>query len=233
MVFEREDEALKVQETLSKRFSRFGLTLHPEKTRLIRFTPRSDPGRSRARKWLRLPRVHVLREAEPCRRLVSPDEDLQQVDDPRSPEHGLVAPPESTPSDPGAAQGLGDPSPWALRLLRDPVQPGSMLDAPMACRTTLEEVAESPLPAPLDDLVRVQQAAETVPTSSTSSTPTGAAESVDCEPRLGAGCGSPARPDLMGASPATGWSTRPWARVSPGSGTSTYGAPGKAWEEGR
>ena len=52
----------------------------------------------------------------------------------------------------------------------------------MACRTTLEEVAESPLPAPLDDLVRVQQAAETVPTSSTSSTPTGAAESVDCEP---------------------------------------------------
>ena len=139
-------------------------------------------GRSRARKWLRLPRVHVLREAEPCRRLVSPDEDLQQVDDPRSPEHGSVAPPESTPSDPGAAQGLGDPSPWALRLLRDPVQPGSMLDAPMACRTTLEEVAESPLPAPLDDLVRVQQAAETVPTSSTSSTPTGAAESVDCEP---------------------------------------------------
>lgn len=44
MVFEREDEALKVQETLSKRFSRFGLTLHPEKTRLIRFTPPSDPG---------------------------------------------------------------------------------------------------------------------------------------------------------------------------------------------
>jgi group II intron reverse transcriptase/maturase len=37
--FEREDDARKVAEVLPKRFARFGLTLHPDKTRLIRYEP--------------------------------------------------------------------------------------------------------------------------------------------------------------------------------------------------
>lgn len=37
MVFADEQSALRVKEVLSKRFARFGLTLHPEKTRLIDF----------------------------------------------------------------------------------------------------------------------------------------------------------------------------------------------------
>jgi len=37
MVFEHEDDARRVQEVLPKRFARFGLTIHPEKTRLVRF----------------------------------------------------------------------------------------------------------------------------------------------------------------------------------------------------
>lgn len=38
IVFKREDDARKVQDVLPKRFGKYGLTLHPEKTRLIRFT---------------------------------------------------------------------------------------------------------------------------------------------------------------------------------------------------
>ena len=38
MVFEREEDARRVMEVLPKRFSKHGLTLHAEKTRLVRFT---------------------------------------------------------------------------------------------------------------------------------------------------------------------------------------------------
>jgi group II intron reverse transcriptase/maturase len=37
IVFEREDDARRVMEVLPKRFARFGLTLHPDKTRLLDF----------------------------------------------------------------------------------------------------------------------------------------------------------------------------------------------------
>jgi RNA-directed DNA polymerase len=37
IVFAREDDARRVMEVLPKRFGKYGLTLHPEKTRLVRF----------------------------------------------------------------------------------------------------------------------------------------------------------------------------------------------------
>ena len=43
VVCEREDEARKVMDVLPKRFGRFGLTLHPDKTRLVRFVRPSRP----------------------------------------------------------------------------------------------------------------------------------------------------------------------------------------------
>lgn len=45
--FTREDDARRVMEVLPKRFGRFGLTIHPEKTRLVEFCPpdvRKTPG---------------------------------------------------------------------------------------------------------------------------------------------------------------------------------------------
>jgi RNA-directed DNA polymerase len=43
--FEREDDARRIAEVLPKRFAKYGLTLHPDKTRLLRFTrPGSDGG---------------------------------------------------------------------------------------------------------------------------------------------------------------------------------------------
>lgn len=39
LVFQRESDARRVLEVLAKRFSRYGLHLHPDKTRLVRFEP--------------------------------------------------------------------------------------------------------------------------------------------------------------------------------------------------
>ena len=38
----REDDAQRIMEVLPKRMSKYGLTVHPEKTRLVRFTPPED-----------------------------------------------------------------------------------------------------------------------------------------------------------------------------------------------
>ncbi len=45
MGFEREDDARRVLAVLPKRFARFGLTIHPEKTRLLEFYPPARTGR--------------------------------------------------------------------------------------------------------------------------------------------------------------------------------------------
>ncbi len=43
MLFEREDDARRVMAVLAKRFAKYGLRLHPEKTRLLRFHRPSSP----------------------------------------------------------------------------------------------------------------------------------------------------------------------------------------------
>lgn len=49
LCFEREDDARRVLDVLGQRLERFGLTLHPEKTRLVRFTRPSGKGGGRPR----------------------------------------------------------------------------------------------------------------------------------------------------------------------------------------
>lgn len=44
MVFQNRNDAERVLEVLPKRLGRYGLTLHPEKTRLVRFRPGNTPG---------------------------------------------------------------------------------------------------------------------------------------------------------------------------------------------
>lgn len=45
LIFEKEEDAKRVMDVLAKRFARYGLTLHPEKTRLVRFErPRGPKG---------------------------------------------------------------------------------------------------------------------------------------------------------------------------------------------
>jgi len=49
LVFEKREDAEKVFEVLPKRFERFGLRLHPEKTRLVHFKPPEDSDGGRRR----------------------------------------------------------------------------------------------------------------------------------------------------------------------------------------
>jgi group II intron reverse transcriptase/maturase len=44
LAFEREDDAKRVEEALHRRLQKYGLSLHPDKTRLIAFRPPEDPG---------------------------------------------------------------------------------------------------------------------------------------------------------------------------------------------
>jgi group II intron reverse transcriptase/maturase len=46
MGFERQDDAERVMAVLPKRFARYGLTIHPEKTRLLEFLPPERTGRT-------------------------------------------------------------------------------------------------------------------------------------------------------------------------------------------
>ena len=61
LVFEREEDARRVLAVLSQRFARYGLRLHPEKTRLVDFrSPPREGQAPAARAQLRAARVHPL-----------------------------------------------------------------------------------------------------------------------------------------------------------------------------
>jgi group II intron reverse transcriptase/maturase len=50
LVFEREEDAKRVMAVLAKRFAKYGLTLHPDKTRLVDFRSPSRTGRGRSQR---------------------------------------------------------------------------------------------------------------------------------------------------------------------------------------
>ena len=50
MLFEKEEDARRVEAVLSKRFEKYGLKLHPEKTRLVRFSRTTQLAAS-GRRW--------------------------------------------------------------------------------------------------------------------------------------------------------------------------------------
>jgi RNA-directed DNA polymerase len=65
--FQYREDAEKVLQVLAKRFERFGLTLHPEKTRLVAFGAsgpgESDPDEDQNRNF-RLPRLQCAAETQ-------------------------------------------------------------------------------------------------------------------------------------------------------------------------
>src|SRR5688572_17506409 len=67
LCFQYREDAERVLDVLSKRFAKYGLTLHPEKTRLVAFRTLGDaegPQRATAGD-LRFPRLHACVCAQP------------------------------------------------------------------------------------------------------------------------------------------------------------------------
>ena len=75
MGFEREDDARRVYEVLFKRFARFGLRIHPEKTRLLPFFP---AGYARPGGNVHVPWLHACLERLPAGRALHAAADRQQ-----------------------------------------------------------------------------------------------------------------------------------------------------------
>ena len=164
--FERQDDARRVWEVLGRRFERFGLRLHPDKTRLLPFgrPDKDDPSgkgpatfdllgftlywrRARTGTWVpalktrkaRLRRA-ILAAAAWCR------DHRHQTGQ-------------------GAARGAHEAPPRPLQLLRRQRQPAQPAGADRASGAGLAQVAEPAWPAKADELDEVQGRAAGVPAS--------------------------------------------------------------------
>ena len=121
----REDDARRIMEVLPKRMSKYGLTVHPEKTRLVRFQPpQASDSETEGReppdtKDIRLSGVHPLLGPIPARRMGGQTEDGEEPT--QACVHsavGMVSK-ESAPSDQGTAPEAHAKAARPLRVLRD------------------------------------------------------------------------------------------------------------------
>jgi RNA-directed DNA polymerase len=117
--FEREDDAKRVMEVLPRRFERYGLKLHPDKTRLLPFgrPDDRDPG-GQGSGDLRLPRLHALLAAKPIGSMEAGHGDTQGA--PSTGHHGRrrLLPTPSAPAGQGTARRAQTTHRRALQLLR-------------------------------------------------------------------------------------------------------------------
>ena len=121
----REDDAKRIMDVLPKRMSKYGLTVHPEKTRLVRFEPpRADRLRNRGTgptrtEDIRLSGIYPLLGTIPARRMGGQTEDGEQPTQACVSSAVGVVPKESARSDQGTAPEARAKAARPLRVLRD------------------------------------------------------------------------------------------------------------------
>jgi len=165
--FACEEDARRVLDVLPKRFGKYGLTLHPDKTRLVAFRPPSGP-----RQWfwcgpparnVRPAGVHPLlgplaegelggQALHGCWPTPAGDLDDRSV--------VPVAPPSS---DPGPASDAESEAAWSLCVLRNHGQRRSVAPLPGRGAARLAEVAVAPLVGRRPLLGRLQRLAAALP----------------------------------------------------------------------
>ena len=120
LVFEREEDARRVLAVLSKRFAKYGLRLHPEKTRLVDFRspPRAGRRRLATRAQLRAAGVHSLLGALQEGALGSATQDGQGPFYPCVTGNWSLVPSASSLAGGGPASGITSQAKGSLRLLR-------------------------------------------------------------------------------------------------------------------
>ena len=197
LVFEREEDARRVLAVLSKRFAKYGLRLHPEKTRLVDFRspPRRRAGRLATRAQLRVAGVHSLLGTLQEGALGSTTQDGQGPFHPCATGNRSLVPSASSLAGSGPASGLAPQAPGSLRLLRHHRQWACARPLSLRGPTPVAQVAASPLVAWAHDVGEVCPSYHAL-----SAPPT--ARCSQCLPSCsdaivrGAGCPNRARPDL-------------------------------------
>jgi group II intron reverse transcriptase/maturase len=118
LTFEREEDALRVQAVLAKRFDKYGLRLHPTKTRLVRFYPptSSNPqgGEGQRQRSFDLPGFTLYWGRSRKGRWVVQQKTMKS----RLAPHLDVVQGEPTPAGQGAIRSLESEAQGALLLLR-------------------------------------------------------------------------------------------------------------------
>jgi len=117
--FEHEDDARRVMGVLGKRLGRFGLALHPDKTRLISFP--APAGEDQARQGsgdLRLPGLHALLGAQSQGTLGDVLQDSQCEPETDHRVHLRLVSSPSTSSDQDTARSAHEAHPGPLQLFR-------------------------------------------------------------------------------------------------------------------
>ena len=105
--FREESDARRCLAALRERFAKFGLELHPEKTRLIEFGRYAEERRAQTRRWpagdIRLSGLHAHQRQDPARRFHDPPQNVAEEIPSQTgrPEREAVT---ATPRRPGAGR---------------------------------------------------------------------------------------------------------------------------------
>ena len=147
ILFTHEEDARRVMEVLPKRFGKYGLTLHPDKTRLVPFRRPSrktndakgdDNGPAG---HIRPVGIHPLLGPNPAGRMGGDAEDGLEAIEPRGAEHRAMVPGEPAPSDLRTARETESESARPLRVLRDHGQRASVALVSLGGSSRMAKVA--------------------------------------------------------------------------------------------
>ena len=172
LAFSNEADAREVKDLLAKRFSQYGLSLHPEKTRLIEFRPAGMGGKTKGRaSRLRLSRLHALLGPRGEEALGGEAQDRRQPHAPDAETSERVVSEASAPSGGVATRAAEQGAAGVGQLLRVRVEPTRPPEPSLRTHACLAQVAVAPHARRADHLGPFQPALDAPPASGSGSAP--------------------------------------------------------------
>ena len=167
----REDDAQRIMEVLPKRMSKYGLTVHPEKTRLVRFQPPQaarlrNQGSGTHRAWnIRLSGIYPLLGSITARRMGGQTEDGEEPTQASALSAVGMVSKKPAPSGQGAAPEAHAKAARPLRVLRDYWQLLQPPEISGGSATDLAISAVSASPRQAHDVAQIRSSGGAIPTS--------------------------------------------------------------------
>ena len=193
--FEYEDDARRVLAVLPKRFGKYGLTLHPEKTRLVEFRRPRRGARPMPGPVLRHAGLHSLLGAVPDGPLGGAAQDGLGSSESSAAAHGPVVPSPPLRARGGPTGGAEPTAARSLPVLRGDRQRTRLSHLPPAGSTPVADLAESALAGSPPELGGVSASPPPLSPHPTARRPQHSPSGSESVGR-GAGCPNWARPDL-------------------------------------